>query len=102
MISAFQYFSVSAFPFSLDLPGKSGHDQCMSTLVEIEAAAEVLPPEQKIELIRFLETGLRSGRRALRGARLVDGPKGTLLLEAPPGAPAMTTETVKQLLEDFP
>jgi hypothetical protein len=74
----------------------------MSTLVEIEAAAEALPPEQKMELIRFLEAGLRPVRRPLRGARLVGGPAGTLLLEAPPGAPAMTTETVKQLLEDFP
>lgn len=74
----------------------------MTTLVEIEAAAEALPPEQKKELIRFLEAGLRPDQRALRGARLVDGPNGTLLLEAPPGAPAMTTEAVKQLLADFP
>ena len=34
-------------------------------------------------------------------ARALDG-IGTLLLEAPPGAPPMTTETVKQMLEDFP
>ena len=31
----------------------------MSTLVEIEAAAESLPPEQKQELILFLATRLR-------------------------------------------
>jgi hypothetical protein len=32
----------------------------------------------------------------------VKGPCGTLLLEAPSDAPTMTTETVKQMLEDFP
>ncbi len=54
----------------------------MSTLAEIEAAAELLPPEQKEELFRFLAN--------------------TLLLEAPPEAPPMTTETIKILLEEFP
>ena len=74
----------------------------MSTLLEIEAASEVLPPEQKVELVRFLTARLRVVEKSARGARLVAGPNGTLQLEAPPGAPPMTTETVKQMLEDFP
>ncbi len=37
----------------------------MSTLTEIETAAEMLPPEQKQELMRFLATRLRG-----EGARL--------------------------------
>jgi hypothetical protein len=74
----------------------------MSTLAEIEAAAEALPPEQKTELIWFLAARLRPAAKPARGARLVSGPQGTLLLEAPPDAPPMTTERVKQLLEDFP
>ncbi len=74
----------------------------MSTLLEIEAAAEALPPEQKAELFRFLAAHLRPVEKPAPGARLVDGPCGTLLLEAPPGAPPMNTETVKQLIEDFP
>ena len=74
----------------------------MSTLLEIEAATEALPPEQKAELFRFLAARLRPGERPADRARLVPGPIGTLLLEAPPGAPPMTTETVKLMLEDFP
>ena len=74
----------------------------MRTLLEIEAASEVLPPEQKVELVRFLTARLRPVEKSARGARLVAGPNGTLLLEAPPGAPPITTETVKQILEDFP
>jgi hypothetical protein len=73
----------------------------MSTLLEIEAAAEALPAEQQQELVRFLTARLQS-LAVPRRARLVAGPKGTLLLEAPPGAPPMTTENVKRLLEDFP
>ena len=77
----------------------------MSTLLEIEVATEALPPEQKEELFRFLAARLRPVRAAASappGARLVNGPGGTLLLEAAPGAPPMTTQMVKQLLEDFP
>ena len=76
--------------------------QSMSTLAEIEAAAEALPPEQKTELLRFLTARLRQAVKPLRGARLVAGPDRTLLLEAPPDAPAMATQSVKELLEDFP
>ena len=32
----------------------------------------------------------------------VEGPDGTLLLEAAPGAPPMTTENIKRMLADFP
>ena len=74
----------------------------MSKLLEVEAAAEALPREQKEELIRFLTARLRPVEKFTHGARLVAGPNGTLLLEAPPGAPPMTTEAVKQMLEDFP
>jgi hypothetical protein len=74
----------------------------MSKLLEVEAAAEALPPEQKEELVRFLTARLRPMEKFARGARLVEGPNGTLLLEAAPGAPPMTTEIVKQMLEDFP
>ena len=74
----------------------------MSTLAEIEAAAEALPPEQQEELFRFLTARLRQIEKPRPAATLVEGPNGTLLLEARPGAPPMTTETVKQMLEDFP
>ena len=74
----------------------------MSTLAEIESAAEALPPEQKEELVRFLTARLRPMEKSTRGARLVEGPDGLLLLEAPLGAPAMTPETIKKMLEDFP
>lgn len=70
----------------------------MSTLVEIEAASEALPPEQQAELVRFLTARLRSTGEPMRQARLVPGAAGTLLLETPPGVPPMTTEAVKQLL----
>jgi hypothetical protein len=74
----------------------------MSTLLEIEVAAGALPPEQKAELVRFLTGCLRPTEPVNRRARLVKGPDGTLLLEAPPDAPLMTTESVKRMLEDFP
>jgi len=73
----------------------------MSSLLESEVAAEALPPEQQAELIRFLARRLRPAELSRR-ARLVNGPDGTLLLVAPPDAPPMNTETVKQMLEDFP
>ncbi len=74
----------------------------MTTLLEIEAAAEALPPAQKEELFRFLAARLRPTDKPSRGATLVEGPNGTRLLEAPPGAPPMTTETVARMLEEFP
>ena len=56
----------------------------MNTLAEIKAAAEALPREEKKQLIHFLESGLGAEERVLRGARLVDGPSGTRLLQARP------------------
>ena len=73
----------------------------MSTLAEIEAAAEALPPEQKEELIRFLTARTRQAGSKAGKARLIR--RGDdLLLEAPPGAPPMTPENVKRMLEDWP
>jgi hypothetical protein len=69
----------------------------MSTLAEIEAAAAALSPEQKSELIRFLAARLRLSDNPTRKARLVrEG--DDVFLEAPPGAPPMTTENVKRML----
>lgn len=73
----------------------------MSTLLEIEAASEALPPEQKEELVRFLTARLQPTVPEARNARLVrEG--NDVFLEAPPGAPPMTTENVKRMLEDWP
>ncbi len=73
----------------------------MSTLLEIESAADALPPEQKEELFRFLAARLRPPETQVRKARLVrEG--DDVFLEAPPGAPPMTTESVKRMLEDWP
>ena len=73
----------------------------MSKLLEIEAAAKALPPEQKAELFRFLAEHLRSALPQPQKARLVRQ-GGDALLEAPPGAPPMTPENVKHMLEDWP
>ena len=73
----------------------------MSKLLEVEAAAEALPLEQKEELVRFLTARLRPSESQPRKARRVrEG--DDVLLEAPPGAPPMTTENVKRMLEDWP
>jgi uncharacterized membrane protein len=73
----------------------------MSTLLEIEAAAEALPPEQQTELVRFLTARLQPSPSPTRKARRVQE-GADVLLEAPPGAPPMTPENVKRLLEDWP
>ena len=73
----------------------------MSKLLEIEAAAEALPPEQKEELVRFLTARLRPMEPEPRKARLVrEG--DDVLLEAPPGTPPMTPENVRRILQDWP
>ena len=73
----------------------------MSKLLEIEAAAEALPPEQKEELVRFLTARLRPPEPQPRKARLVrEG--DDVFLEAPPGAPPMTPENVRRMLQDWP
>ncbi len=73
----------------------------MSTLLEIEAAAEALSPAQQEELVRFLTARLRPSGAQSQKARLVrEG--DDVLLEAPPGAPPMTPQNVKQMLADWP
>ena len=73
----------------------------MNTLAEIEAAAESLPPEQKEELLRFLTARVHVAGEEPHKARLVRR-DNDVLLEAPPGAPPMTPENVKRMLEDWP
>ena len=73
----------------------------MSTLTEIEAAADALRPEDQEKLIRFLTAGLQRRRSQTPKARLVRH-GGDVLLEAPPGAPPMTPEYVKRILQDWP
>jgi hypothetical protein len=73
----------------------------MSKLLEVEAAADALPPEQKVELVRFLTVRLRpSDPQPLKGRLVREG--DDVFLEAPPGAPPMTAENVKRMLEDWP
>jgi hypothetical protein len=73
----------------------------MSTLAEIEAATETLPQEQKVELLCFIAASLRSTQLPQRNARMVRQGNDTLL-EAPSGAPPMTPENVRRMLEDWP
>ena len=69
----------------------------MSKLLEVEAAADALPPEQKEELVRCLAARLRPADPPPLKARLVrEG--DDVFLEAPPGAPPMTAENVKRML----
>lgn len=71
------------------------------TLTEIEAAAKKLSRSEQEALYRFLDEQLSSREPAPREARLVQR-DGDLLLEAPPGAPLMSPEQVKILLENWP
>jgi hypothetical protein len=73
----------------------------MTTLAEIEAAAEALTPAQKEELFRFLAGRLRSVSGKQQRVRVVRK-GGDALLEASPGALPMTPENVKGMLEDWP
>ena len=73
----------------------------MSTLAEIQAAAESLPPEEKEKLLRFLAECLHASDQDSGKARLVRQ-DNDVLLEAPPGAPPMTPENIKRMLEDWP
>jgi hypothetical protein len=72
----------------------------MSTLAEIEAAADALSLEQKEELIRFLSARLRQPNEKQRARVVREG--DDVLLEAPPGALPMTPDNVKRMLEDWP
>jgi hypothetical protein len=73
----------------------------MSTLLEIEEAAETLPPAQQAELVRFLTARLDASAAPVSKARLVQAGED-VLLEAPAGAPLMTAENTKRMLEDWP
>ena len=73
----------------------------MSSLAEIESAAKQLPPAEQRKLVRSLSANLRSA--SLRKNHATGKPVGSdYLLAAPAGAPVMTPELVKQLLEDSP
>jgi RNase P/RNase MRP subunit POP5 len=73
----------------------------VNTLSEIETAAESLSLEQKRLLLRFLLERLGEATTLAGKTRLVRR-DNDVLLEAPPGAPAMTPENVKRALEDWP
>jgi hypothetical protein len=73
----------------------------MSTLFDIEAATEALTLPQKEELVRFLVQRIRSSASLSSRARVVRQDNDTFL-EAPAGAPPMTPEKVRQMLEDWP
>ena len=73
----------------------------MSTLLEIEAAAVALPPDQREELLRFLTGNPCSPNQQLLKPRVLRV-EDDVLLEAPPGAPLMTAESIKWMLEDWP
>lgn len=80
---------------------RARYSGAMSTLTEIEAAADALRPDEKEKLIRFLAAGLQPTESQSRKARLVRRGDDALL-EAPPGAPPMTPENVKQILQEWP
>jgi uncharacterized membrane protein len=71
------------------------------TLTEIEAAAQKLSRSEQEALYRFLEEQRSSRESVPREARLIRR-DGDLLLEAPAGAPPMSPEQVKILLENWP
>ena len=73
----------------------------MNALTEIEAAVEALAPEQQAELVRFLAARPQPADPPSRKARLVRA-GNDVFLEAPPGAPPMTTENIKRMIEDQP
>jgi hypothetical protein len=73
----------------------------VSTLSEIEAAAEALRPEEKEQLLRFLAARVHGTDTPSRKARVVRQ-DGDTLLEAAPGAPLMTPEVIRRMLEDWP
>jgi hypothetical protein len=73
----------------------------MTSLAEIESAAKKLPPSEHRKLVLMLTTNLQTV--AVRNDHAAGQRFGTdYLLVAPCGAPAMTSEFVKQLLEDSP
>ena len=73
----------------------------VSTLAEIQAAAESLPLNQQEELYRLLRARLHPRMPQLGKARRVRQGDDTLL-EATSDALPMTPENVKRMLEDWP
>lgn len=73
----------------------------MKTFAEIESSAKKLPPLEQAELLRALTASLQKRQRRSEPAQ---GRRAgnDYLLKAPAGAPPMTPERVKQLLEDSP
>ncbi len=72
----------------------------MSTLAEIESAAELLPVPQQELLLHRLEMKLRGSSEG--GVACLVLEEGMPMLVAPVGAPEMTPEVVKAALADFP
>jgi hypothetical protein len=73
----------------------------MKTFAEIESSAKKLPPSEQQELLRVLTSSLQQRQRRsepAQGRRVGND----YLLKAPAGAPPMTPERIKQLLEDSP
>jgi hypothetical protein len=64
------------FPIGFDKCRFQGYIITMSSLLEIEEAADVLPIEEKKELVAFLLTRLRGDRNDLPPVR--DIPKSTI------------------------
>ena len=69
----------------------------MRTLAEIEAAVEALPLPEQFILLHRLEVRMRE--RQPERARLVLE-NGRAVLVAPPGAPEMTAELIRELRDD--
>ncbi|MGL4401218.1 MAG: hypothetical protein ACRCXD_15210 [Luteolibacter sp.] len=70
----------------------------MKSFTEIETAAKNLPPAEREKLVRSLSPKARSARSHARPIQI--GPD--CLLQAPQGAPLMTPERVRQLLDESP
>jgi len=72
----------------------------MSSLKEIEAAAETLTAQQQRELLHFLVERLAASQT--KSAAHLIRQNGDSLLEAPADAPPMTAKQVSRMLEDWP
>ena len=70
-------------------------------LSEIEGAAETLPMDEQEKLLRSLMDRLHDPELSFGRARAIR--RGDdLLLEAAPGAPPMTPENIKRMLQGWP
>lgn len=70
----------------------------MKSFTEIETAAKNLPPAEREKLVRSLSP---KARRASGHARAIQI-GSDCLLQAPQGAPPMTPERARQLLDESP